>query len=83
VSFFPELLLTFFLTLIQQGGEGGGHTGDIPTFLLLPAIADIIKGKKSSLTGGDILLIGAGGVYNGKTLAGALSLGASGEQVYD
>jgi len=63
--------------IVAQGGEGGGHTGDIPTFLLLPAIADIIKGRKSSLTGDDILLIGAGGVYDGKTLAGALSLGAS------
>jgi hypothetical protein len=34
-----------------QGGEGGGHTGNVPTSVLVPAVVDAVKGKKSPLTG--------------------------------
>lgn len=51
--------------IIAQGGEGGGHTGDTPTSILIPACAEEIKGKKSPLTGKPILLVAAGGIYNG------------------
>lgn len=63
--------------LCAQGGEGGGHTGDIPTALLIPAIAAMIKGKKSAFSGREVQLVAAGGMYNGNSLAGALMLGAS------
>jgi len=64
--------------IIAQGGEGGGHTGDIPTSILLPTIVDLVRGKKSPLTGEDVIVIGAGGIYNGRGLASALTYGAHG-----
>ncbi|VBB17617.1 2-nitropropane dioxygenase [Yasminevirus sp. GU-2018] len=63
--------------LCAQGGEGGGHTGDIGTMVLIPAVVDAVKGRKSPLTGRQIQVIGAGGIYDGRTLVAALSLGAS------
>jgi NAD(P)H-dependent flavin oxidoreductase YrpB (nitropropane dioxygenase family) len=64
--------------LCAQGGEAGGHTGDVPFSVLIPAVARLLKGKKSSLTGGDVLLVAAGGVSGGESLAASLMLGASG-----
>ncbi|KAH8926464.1 putative oxidoreductase [Atractiella rhizophila] len=63
--------------ITAQGGEGGGHTGDVPTALLIPAVVELCKGHKSSLTGQDILVVAAGGIYNGKGLAASLMYGAS------
>jgi len=63
--------------ICAQGGEGGGHTGDIPTSMLIPVVADEIKGKTSPLTGGPVLLVAAGGIFDGRGLAMSLSLGAS------
>merc|ERR1712039_170494 len=60
------------------GGEGGGHTGDIPTSILLPKVVDAVRGKKSPLTGGPIIVVGAGGIFNGQGLAAAISMGCSG-----
>lgn len=54
--------------LIAQGGEGGGHTGEIPTSLLLPAVVDAV----------DIPVLGAGGFKDGRGLVAALSFGAAG-----
>lgn len=72
------LFIQILLDIIcAQGGEGGGHTGDVATSLLIPKVADLIKGKKSPLTGGPVLLVAAGGIYDGRGLAMALALGAS------
>jgi NAD(P)H-dependent flavin oxidoreductase YrpB (nitropropane dioxygenase family) len=54
--------------IIAQGGEGGGHTGDIPTSLLLPDVCDAVK----------IPVLGAGGFRDGRGLVAALAYGASG-----
>jgi NAD(P)H-dependent flavin oxidoreductase YrpB (nitropropane dioxygenase family) len=62
--------------ICAQGGEGGGHTGDVPTTVLIPAVAAMCKGKKSGL-GNPIQVIAAGGLYNGQSLAAALALGAT------
>lgn len=51
-----------------QGGEGGGHTGSVPTTLLLPQVLDAVK----------VPVVAAGGFYNGRGLAGALAYGAAG-----
>ncbi|WP_110205909.1 NAD(P)H-dependent flavin oxidoreductase [Nocardioides daejeonensis] len=51
-----------------QGGEGGGHTGSTPTTLLLPSVLDAV----------DIPVIAAGGFFDGRGLAAALSYGAAG-----
>merc|ERR1711920_62894 len=64
--------------ICAQGGEGGGHTGDIPTSILLPKVVEAVRGKKSSLTGGPILVVGAGGIFDGRGLAAALAVGCSG-----
>jgi NAD(P)H-dependent flavin oxidoreductase YrpB (nitropropane dioxygenase family) len=54
--------------VIVQGGEGGGHTGQVPTSLLLPQVVDAV----------DIVVIGAGGFFDGRGLVSALSYGADG-----
>lgn len=51
-----------------QGGEGGGHTGSVPTTLLLPSVLDAV----------DIPVVAAGGFFDGRGLAAALSYGAAG-----
>jgi NAD(P)H-dependent flavin oxidoreductase YrpB (nitropropane dioxygenase family) len=63
--------------ICAQGGEGGGHTGDVPTTVLIPAVADLCKGKTSPMTGMPVQVIAAGGIYNGQTVAAALMLGAN------
>ncbi|RYP91813.1 hypothetical protein DL770_002069 [Monosporascus sp. CRB-9-2] len=62
--------------ICAQGGEGGGHTGDIATTVLIPACVQICRGKKSPLTGKQIPVIAAGGIHNGQMLAAALMMGA-------
>ncbi len=54
--------------VVVQGGEGGGHTGSVPTTLLLPTVLDAV----------DIPVIAAGGFFDGRGLAAALSYGAAG-----
>ncbi|KAK9390722.1 2-nitropropane dioxygenase [Lipomyces mesembrius] len=62
--------------ICAQGGEGGGHTGSIPTSILIPAVVEIVKGKKSKLTGKQVEVVAAGGISDGKGLAAALMWGA-------
>jgi len=64
--------------ICAQGGEGGGHTGDIATSILTPTVVDLCRGKKSPLTGDPIIVVAAGGIFDGRGLAMSLSLGASG-----
>lgn len=54
--------------VIVQGGEGGGHTGGVPTSLLLPQVVDAT----------DMVVIGAGGFFDGRGLVAALAYGADG-----
>ena len=54
--------------VLCQGGEGGGHTGSVPTSLLLPQVLDAV----------DIPVIAAGGFHDGRGLAAALAWGADG-----
>lgn len=51
-----------------QGGEGGGHTGAVPTSILLPSVVSSV----------DIPVIAAGGFSDGRGLAAALAYGAVG-----
>ena len=37
--------------ICAQAGEGGGHTGDVPFSILIPACLDELRGKNSPLTG--------------------------------
>lgn len=54
--------------VVIQGGEGGGHTGPVPTSLLLPTVLDAV----------DIPVVAAGGFFDGRGLAAALAYGAAG-----
>ena len=56
--------------VIAQGGEGGGHTGSVPTSLLTPAVVDAV--------GDRVAVIAAGGFFDGRGLVAALAYGASG-----
>ena len=51
-----------------QGGEGGGHTGAVPTTILLPQVLDAVK----------VPVVAAGGFFDGRGLAAALGYGAVG-----
>ncbi|KAJ1331665.1 nitronate monooxygenase [Microdochium nivale] len=62
--------------ICAQGGEGGGHTGDVPTTILIPACVQIAKGQMSPLTGKQIPIIAAGGIADGNLLAASLMMGA-------
>jgi hypothetical protein len=62
--------------ICAQGTEAGGHTGEIGTMVLLPQVVDLCRGRKSPLTGGPVHVVAAGGIYNGRTVAAALALGA-------
>ncbi|KIV94539.1 hypothetical protein PV10_02295 [Exophiala mesophila] len=61
-----------------QGTEGGGHTGDIANSILIPAVVDVAKKYKSPLTGEPALVVAAGGIYDGRSLASSLMQGAVG-----
>ncbi|KAJ3192786.1 hypothetical protein HK101_005960 [Irineochytrium annulatum] len=62
--------------ICAQGGEGGGHTGDVPTSVLIPKVVDLCKGHKSPLTGQPVYVVAAGGIFDGRGLAMALCFGA-------
>jgi len=62
--------------ICAQGGEGGGHTGDVATSVLIPLVVDACAGVKSPLTGQPIYVVAAGGIFDGRGLAMSLSLGA-------
>ncbi|HUF96736.1 MAG TPA: nitronate monooxygenase [Ilumatobacter sp.] len=55
--------------LIAQGTEGGGHTGSIPTALLVPVVID---------AAGAVPVLAAGGMRNGRDLVHQMQLGAAG-----
>jgi NAD(P)H-dependent flavin oxidoreductase YrpB (nitropropane dioxygenase family) len=54
--------------VIAQGAEGGGHTGTVPTSILLPQVVDAV----------DVPVLCAGGMSSGRGLVAALAFGAAG-----
>lgn len=54
--------------VIAQGQEGGGHTGNVPTSVLVPQVTAAV----------DIPVLAAGGFTDGRGLVAALAWGASG-----
>lgn len=54
--------------VLVQGAEGGGHTGSVPTTLVLPQVADTAR----------VPVVAAGGFFDGRGLVAALAYGASG-----
>mgnify|MGYP006277175675 FL=1 len=56
--------------VVAQGTEGGGHTGTVATMALIPQVVDAV--------GGQVPVIAAGGLFDGRGLAASLALGADG-----
>ncbi len=57
--------------VIAEGGESGGHVGDLTTMVLVPQVCDAV----------DVPVIAAGGIADGRGIAAAFMLGACGVQV--
>ncbi|MCB1285164.1 MAG: nitronate monooxygenase family protein [Microthrixaceae bacterium] len=55
--------------IVAQGGEAGGHTGEIATMVLVPEVVDAV---------GDVAVLAAGGIGRGRQLAAGMALGADG-----
>jgi NAD(P)H-dependent flavin oxidoreductase YrpB (nitropropane dioxygenase family) len=55
--------------IIAQGTEGGGHTGEIATMVLIPQVVDAVA---------PLPVLAAGGIASGRQVAAALALGAEG-----
>jgi enoyl-[acyl-carrier protein] reductase II len=56
--------------VVAQGTEAGGHTGQVATMALVPQVVDAV--------GARVPVVAAGGIFDGRGLAAALSLGADG-----
>lgn len=57
--------------VIAEGGESGGHVGELTTMVLVPLICDAT----------DLPVIAAGGIADGRGVAAAFMLGACGVQM--
>jgi NAD(P)H-dependent flavin oxidoreductase YrpB (nitropropane dioxygenase family) len=55
--------------IIAQGGEGGGHTGDIGSVVLWPEVIDAVSPTP---------VLAAGGIGSGRQMAAAMAMGAAG-----
>ncbi len=62
--------------LCAQGSEGGGHTGEVGTSVLIPQVVALARQYMSPLTKQPVQVVAAGGIYDGHGLAMALALGA-------
>ena len=56
--------------VVAQGTEAGGHTGQVATMALVPQVVDAV--------GGQVPVVAAGGLFDGRGLAASLALGADG-----
>ena len=55
--------------VVAQGHDGGGHNSPIGTMALIPQVVDAV---------GDVPVLGAGGITDGRGIAAAMMLGAEG-----
>lgn len=58
--------------LIAQGGEAGGHCGEVSTLVLVPEVIQAIKSIRN------VPVLAAGGIMNGAQMAGCMAMGAAG-----
>lgn len=57
--------------IIAEGGEAGGHVGELNTMTLVPAVCDAVE----------VPVIAAGGIFDGRGVLASFALGAEGVQV--
>lgn len=58
--------------LVAQGGEAGGHCGEVSTMVLIPEVLRAIKPIR------DVPVLAAGGIMTGSQMAGCMAMGAAG-----
>jgi NAD(P)H-dependent flavin oxidoreductase YrpB (nitropropane dioxygenase family) len=58
--------------LVAQGGEAGGHCGEVSTMVLVPEVLKAIKPVR------DVPVLAAGGIMNGRQMAACMAMGAAG-----
>ncbi|MDQ6840244.1 MAG: nitronate monooxygenase [Actinomycetota bacterium] len=59
--------------IVAQGGEAGGHCGEVSTMVLVPEVVDAV-----AATARPVPVVAAGGIVTGRQMAAALALGADG-----
>jgi NAD(P)H-dependent flavin oxidoreductase YrpB (nitropropane dioxygenase family) len=59
--------------IVAQGGEGGGHCGEVATLVLIPEVVRALRAN-----GHDIPVLAAGGIMTGEQMAACMAMGASG-----
>ena len=59
--------------IVAQGGEAGGHCGEVSTLVLIPEVVRALKNA-----GHDIPVLAAGGIITGAQMAGMMAAGAQG-----
>jgi len=59
--------------IVAQGGEAGGHTGEVATLVLVP---EVVRAVEAS--GRDIPVLAAGGIMTGAQMAACMAMGAAG-----
>ncbi|MDQ2724629.1 MAG: nitronate monooxygenase [Actinomycetota bacterium] len=59
--------------IVAQGGEAGGHCGEVSTMVLVPEVVDAV-----AASGTPVPVVAAGGIVTGRQMAAALALGAEG-----
>lgn len=59
--------------IVAQGGEAGGHCGEVSTLVLIPEVVRALKGE-----GYDCPVLAAGGIMTGEQMAACMAMGAAG-----
>ena len=58
--------------IVAQGGEAGGHCGEVSTIVLIPEVLRAIKPIR------DVPVLAAGGIMTGRQMAACMAMGAAG-----
>src|SRR4051812_50157705 len=56
--------------IVAQGGEAGGHCGEVSTVMLVPEVLHAVQGK--------VPVLAAGGIMTGRQMAACMAMGAAG-----
>jgi NAD(P)H-dependent flavin oxidoreductase YrpB (nitropropane dioxygenase family) len=59
--------------IVAQGGEAGGHCGEVSTMVLIPEVVRALK-----QAGHDVPVLAAGGIMTGRQMAACMAMGAAG-----
>lgn len=58
--------------IVAQGGEAGGHCGEVSTLVLVPEVIEALRPVR------EVPVLAAGGIMNGRQMAGCMAMGAAG-----